>query len=102
MTDLGTGARVVWRLKSPLFAEGAAGGGSTMESQLAYAFPSPVEADRFLNHIKAGAVQAQARRIRGAHVILVSYESDPGAGFDRTCQQLDDLAACHDGREVAV
>lgn len=74
-----------------------------MENQLAYEFDSAQTADRFLNRLKSGSIPGvRAKRFIGSTSILASYVVASDDGFDRTCQELDDLAATMGGGEIAI
>lgn len=74
-----------------------------MENQIAYAFDSAQLATRFLNRLKSGAIAGvRARLYRGSRSVLASYQVESAGGFDRTCVELDDLAASLEGREIPV
>ncbi len=72
-----------------------------MENQIIYQFASAQVANRFLNTLKNWSVATvNAKLYRGADKVKVSYEYSD-SGFDRTCAELDDLAARHEGTEVS-
>lgn len=74
-----------------------------MENQLAYQFDDAQTADRFLNRLKSGTIcGVRAKRFKGAVSILASYTIESDTGFDRTCQELDDLAASMGGSEISL
>ncbi len=74
-----------------------------MENQLAYKFDDAQTADRFLNRLKSGSVKGvRAKRFKGSTSILATYVIESSDGFDRTCQELDDLAATMGGSEISI
>lgn len=74
-----------------------------METQIAFAFDSGQEADRFLNRLKNDTLlDVRVKRHKGGRSILVAYDLPQGGVFDTTCQQLDALAESLGGREIAL
>lgn len=74
-----------------------------MENQLAYEFDSAQTADRFLNRLKSNSIRGvKAKRFKGSTSILASYTIETDSDFDRTCQELDDLAATMGGSEISI
>ncbi len=72
-----------------------------MENQIVYGFESAQVATRFLNRLKSGAVAGvRARLYRGSTSVIASYTPEKDGGFDRTCADLDELAASFEGREI--
>lgn len=74
-----------------------------MQNQIAYAFNSAQEADRFLNRLKnSPEYDVHVKRYKGSKSILVAYELPQHNQFDTTCQQLDDLSAELGGHEIST